>query len=177
MMQRVHLKRHQVYEEKDFEIKSLTSLIRQAKERTCETVQAEVQLPLHSLTERLTENLQQMHHHLQKLLSLKLGPDARYVIAAEQLRQSQTEKACRCKYHHQLHHHQHHEIAEHLSEIGLNIGDELEWLNEYRERYADILANLLVVKERLVKLEKGLQEQVNEPLRRQLSEEISELGG
>ena len=68
-------------------------------------------------------------------------------------------------------------IAEHLSEVGLNIGDELELLNEYRERYADILANLLVVKERLVELEKGLQEQVNEPLRRQLGEEISELGG
>jgi hypothetical protein len=178
-MQRVHRKRHQVYQEKDFEIQSLNSLIRQAKQRTTETIQADVQLPLHGLAERLTENLQQMHHHLQKLLSQKLGPDARHVIAAERARQSQAEKARLGKDHPEWHHHHHphHAIAEHLSEIGLNIGDELELLNEYRERYADILANLLVVKERLVELEKGLKEQVDGPLKRQLAEEISELGG
>jgi len=180
MMQRVHRKRHQVYQEKDFEIQSLNSLIRQAKQRTNETAQADVELPLHGLAERLTVNLQQMHYHLQKLLSQKLGPDARHVIAAERARQSQAERARLGKDHHQWyhhHHHHHHAIAEHLSEIGLNIGDELELLNEYRERYADILANLLVVKERLVELERGLQAQVDEPLRRQLAEEISELSG
>lgn len=177
MMERVHRKRHQIYQEKDFEIKSLESLVRQAKQRTHETVQKDVHLPLHNLTERLTDNLQQMHHHLQKLLSQKLGPDARHVIAAEKARESQTERARLHGDHHQWHHHHHRTIPEHLSEIGLDIGDELELLNEYRERYADILANLLVVKERLVKLERGLQEQVNEPLRRQLAEEISELDG
>src|SRR5271154_2998352 len=96
-MQRVHRKRHQIYEEKDFEIQSLTSLIRDAKKRTYEAIQNEhnpnVTLPLHGLTERLSDNMQHMHHHLQNLLVQKLGPDARHVIAAERARLSPEDKA------------------------------------------------------------------------------------
>src|SRR5271170_8141856 len=143
-MQRVHRKRHQVYEEKDFEIQSLNSLVKNAKQRTCDIISdTPVHLPLHNLTERLADNLQSMHRHLQHLLENKLGPDARHIIAAERARQPharvQGETAVR----------RHLSIPDHLRDIGNNVADEVELLMEYRERYAVILADLLVVKERL----------------------------
>jgi len=150
-MHRVHRRRHQVYEEKDFEIQSLNSLVRNAKKRACETISdPPVELPLHGLTERLAENLQRMHHHLQSLLEKTLGPDARHVIAAERARQPHPRPADEIVVHH------HPTIPDHLSEVGNNVADELELLNEYRQRYAIILADLLVVKEKLVELEQGL---------------------
>ena len=203
-MQRVHRKRHQVYLQKDFEIRSLNSLVKTAKVRSLQKLGKEtaendsVRLPLHSLTERLTENLHHMHHHLQRLMAKKLGPDARHIIAAERARLQQARlagdtlipapppPAHHTHSHHHNHnhpnHHHHHTsselIAEHLSEIGQFTGDELELLNEYRERYAAILGDLLVVKDALVEFEKGIQERVDDgALRRKLTEEISELIG
>lgn len=204
-MQRVHRKRHQVYLEKDFEIRSLNSLVRTAKARSLQrfgkesTENDSLRLPLHGITERLTENLHHMHHHLQHLMAKKLGPDARHIIAAERARQEQARMAgdliipsppppvhhpssSQHHHHHHHHHRRHHTsselIAEHLSEIGQFTGDELELLNEYRERYAAILGDLLVVKEALVEFEKGLEQRVDDSdLRRKLTEEISELVG
>ena len=207
-MQRVHRKRHQVYLQKDFEIRSLNSLVKTAKARSLRKLGKEttendsVRLPLHGLTERLTENLHHMHHHLQHLMAKKLGPDARHIIAAERARLQQARMAGDTlipvppppvhhphshhhhNHHHRHHHHHHHHhtsselIAEHLSQIGQFTGDELELLNEYRERYAAILGDLLVVKDALVELEKQLQQQVDDSaLRQKLTEEISELIG
>ena len=48
-----------------------------------------------------------------------------------------------------------------MSEVGNNIMDELELLNEYRERYTVIVADLLVVKERLEVLKKGFPNYVD----------------
>jgi len=76
------------------------------------------------------------------------------------------------------HHHQGHhpdEIAAHLSEIGKNTVDELELLVEYRQMYAAVLADLLVVKENLARLEKDLEGQVDEQLRKQRTRGIQEL--
>ena len=207
-MQRVHRKRHQVYLQKDFEIRSLNSLVKTAKARSLRKLGKEttendsVRLPLHGLTERLTENLHHMHHHLQHLMAKKLGPDARHIIAAERARLQQARMAGDTlipvppppvhhphshhhhNHHHRHHHHHHHHhtsselIAEHLSQIGQFTGDELELLNEYRERYAAILGDLLVVKDALVELEKQLQQRVDDSaLREKLTEEISELVG
>lgn len=192
-MQRVHRKRYQVYEEKDFEIRSLNSLVNDAKKRTYETIRTEVsdtnsiKLPLHGLTERLADNLQHMHHHLQGLFEKKLGPDARHVIAAERARLTQAERTglarnnCLDEMVQTLNLHPHHTnpelVPEHLSEVGNNIIDELELLNEYRERYAVILADLLVVKERLQALEKGFPNYVDWCLNNKTNDEISDLMG
>jgi hypothetical protein len=198
----MHQKRHQVYVEKDFEIRSLDSLVKMAKARSLQKLEKgamdndSVRLPIHGLTERLTENLHDMHHHLQHFMSKKLGQDARHVIAAERARQQQAHLAGDSiiplpprrllgahGHHHHEHRHHHHTgadlIAEHLSDIGqTSTGDELELLNEYRERYASILGDLLVVRDTLVEFEKGLEKTVDDTaLRQKLTEEISELIG
>ena len=69
-------------------------------------------------------------------------------------------------------------IPSHLSEVGQGDKDELELLNEYRERYASVLAELYVAKERLIAYEKRMQEKIKHPgLQRRLSEDIEELSG
>jgi len=120
-----------------------------------------------------------MHYHLGKLLAQKLGPDARVVIAAERARHSLLEnQILENGFHWQHHNHREHnpdQIAEHLSEIGKDTRDELELLVEYRELYAEVLADLLVVREHLVKLEKDLEGQVDGKLKKKLTKEIEEL--
>lgn len=187
-MQRVHRKKRSIYEEKDFEIVSLNSLIKLAKAKTNERIDTglsekdmqPVKLPLQDLTDRLTDSLQQMHHHLQSLLMQKLGPDARNVIAAERARQTRSEKKKLEETAKKLEQKKGDEVdnmATTLSELGQDAGDELELLNDYRERYAAILAELLVAKDRLLELEKGLEQHAQEKLRRSLDEDISELSG
>ena len=116
-----------------------------------------------------------MHHHLQNLMMQKLGSDARNVIAAERSRQTsvirprqeeEIKERDDAGY-----------IAKHLSEVGeISGADELALLNEYRERYAGIMGELLVAKDRLLKLEIDLKDRSpNELLRRRLSEDIDEL--
>lgn len=182
-MQRVHRKKNLIYQDKDFEIQSLNSLVRQAKEATSERLSRtttgdsvkSVHLPLHDLTERLQDSLHQMHHQLQSLLMQKLGPDARNVIAAERARQTRAEKEKLTK---QVGKKKDEiaTVATTLTDVGRDGGDELELLNEYRERYATILADLMVAKERLVDVEKGLQRRTrSDSLRRRLSDDIEEL--
>jgi len=178
--QRVRRIRHRVYQEKNFEIQSMTSLVTIAKQKTCETIRPDdsVKLKLHNIAERMTDNLHHMHYHLQKLLAQKLGPDARHVIVAEGARLPIAEKMRLANGFLDHHRHQGHhadEIAAHLSEIGKNTRDELEFLVEYRQFYAAVLADLLVVKENLVILEKNLENQVDRQLARQLTKEIEEL--
>jgi len=187
-MQRVHRKRNQVYEDKDFQIQSLNSLVKAAKEKRCdnfERVDTEaqepppVQLPIHHFTESLTDSLQEMHHQLQSLLMQKLGPDARNVIAAERARLNREERS---KLEKTLSKRQGSQkdsdyIAIHLSEVGQNDKDELELLNEYRERYAEILAELLVARDRLIELDKTMQRTAGAKLARRLSEDLSEISG
>lgn len=183
-MQRVHRKKNRIYQDKDFEIQSMTSLVKSAKQKTCDRINTDnsetksIHLPIHDLTERLTEKLQQMHHHLQSLLMQKLGPDARNVIAAERARQSRTEREKLREVETKLEEGNDHEeetVAKHLAEIGQNPGDELELLNEYREQYAEILAELIVAKEKLHELDKEMQKRVGPTLARRLSDEMSEL--
>ena len=161
-MRRVHHQKHQLYQQKDFEIQSLNSLVRNAKQKTCERLGTDrlggtsdgnllVKLPLHDITERIMDGLQQMHHQVQNLVMQKLGSDARNIITAERSRQASADmrrleaKAKKEQYEGY--------IAPHLSEIGeVHGADELELLNEYRSRYATIVAELLVAKERLVDL-------------------------
>ena len=186
-MQRVYRRRHQVYEDKDFQIQSLNSLVKSAKQKACKKMDEDasdtgsVKLPLHQFTERITESLEQMNHHLQTLLMQKLGPDARNVIAAERARQDRADKErlnktvkknCQQEDRRAADH-----IAKHLSEVGQDSKDELELLNEYRERYAEILAELLVAKDRLIELEKTMQETADRRLSRRLSEDIAQLSG
>lgn len=179
-MRRIHRQKHQVYKSKDFEIQSLTSLVKLAQERTRErletdTSEVSVKLPIHDVTERVMESLQQMHHHLQNLLMQKLGSDARNVITAERSRQTSTIKQqldAKMKKESEADY-----IAPHLSDIGqANGSDELQLLNEYRERYAAIMGELLVAKDRLLKLEIGLRDDApNEELKKRISEDIEEL--
>jgi len=186
-MQRVHHKKTRIYQEKDFEIQSMTSLVKTAKEKTCERIDTDksdtksVHLPIHNIMERLTEGLQQMHHHLQSLLMQKLGPEARNIIAAERARQSRAEREKLDEAEKKLeeeHRNGRHEEngAITLADLERNVGDELDLLIEYREQYAAVLADLLVAKENLLRLEKVLGKQVGGDLRRRLSDEISELG-
>jgi hypothetical protein len=184
-MERVHRQRHQVYKDNEFAIRSLNSLVKDAKQRACERVNGEtsdensIHLPLHNVTERLMESLQQMHHQLQNLLIQKLGSDARHVITAERARQASVEKARLeakskgCNENPVKHAY----IAKHLSEIGQEHDeDELKFLNEYRERYASIMAELLIAKDELVRLEKGLRDRApEEELRRRINEELDDL--
>ena len=172
--------KHQVYKKKDFQIQSLTSLVQLAKQRTSERLETDssdvsVKLPIHDVTERVMESLQQMHLHLQNFMMQKLGTEARNVITAERSRHASLVK--------QRQEGKNKEgddgayIAKHLSEVGqINSADELELLNEYRERYAAIMGELLVAKDRLLKLEVELQDrEPDESLRRKLSEDIEEL--
>ena len=104
----------------------------------------------------------------------KLGPDARNVIAAERARQTRAEKEKS---------QQKAENGERLGGIPAAVpvvaqdgGDELELLNEYRENYATIMAELMVAKERLLDLEKALQRRTkSDSLTRRLSDDIDEL--
>jgi hypothetical protein len=179
-MQRLRRQKLQVYKQKDFKIQSLTSLVNLAKQRTSERLGTDssdvsVKLPIHDVTERVMESLQQMHHHLQNFMMQKLGSEARNVITAERSRQPSTIKqrlegkkkeGDDSGY-----------IAKHLSEVGeMHGADELELLNEYRERYAAIMGELLVAKDRLLKLEVDLRDRApDESLKRRLSEDIDEL--
>lgn len=194
-MHGVNKRRNKVYKDKDFEIKSIESLVRIAKKNTKERIERShstavpstavpssavpsVHLPLQELNDRLTDSLQQMHHHLQSLLMQKLGPDARNVIAAERARQTRTERerlaATATRGEGKL---ANPDAVEHmantLGELGQDAGDELELLNDYRVRYANILAELLVAKDRLLGLETGLERRTSDPaLRRRLSKDI-----
>lgn len=184
-MERVHRQRHQVYKNNDFAIRSLNSLVREAKQHASDRVDgndetASIHLPMHDVTERLMDSLQQMHHQLQNLMMAKMGTDARHVITAERARQASMEKArLEAKLNKKVDDDvvERVYIAKHLSEIGNEHGaDELELLNEYRERYAAILGELLVAKDKLVDLEKGLKDAVPDPeFRNRISEELEEL--
>jgi len=187
-MQRVNSKKSQIYKDKDFEIQSLTNLVKMAKARTIESMDSgtssslpNVQLPLHGLAESLTESLQQMHHHLQGLLMLKLGPEARNVIAAERARQARTEQerlersATNVEQSARTD-----KIPKRLADVGtIDGGDELELLNAYRERYANMLAGLAVARDALLKLEKQIERDKSggKQVRRRVSEDLSELSG
>jgi hypothetical protein len=178
-VRRLQRQKHQVYKSKEFQIQSLTSLVKIAKQKTSERLLRDdtdetVKLPIHDVTERVMESLQQMHLHLQNLLMQKLGSDARNVITAERARQASSVKRQEAKMREGK---DGEEIVRHLSEIGQVHGaDELELLNGYRERYAAIMAELLVAKERLLKLEIGLRDRASdEALRKTISEDIDEL--
>jgi hypothetical protein len=194
-MQRVVRRRHQIYEEKDFQIQSLTSLIQDAKIKTHERIEAVVaesteeikslELPLHHFTERLMDSLQIMHHHIQGMMMQKLGPDARNVIAAERARLDRGTKE-RFKDVLKKREEEHGDkglkrtethMANHLSDVGKDNRDELELLNDYREQYANILAELLVAKDRLINLEKALQKSAASipELNRRISEDLAQL--
>lgn len=176
---RLQRQKHQVYKAKDFEIQSLTSLVNIAKAKTEERLDtdgtSEVKLPIHDVAERVMESLQHMHHHLQNFMMQKLGTDARNIITAERARQASTVKQIETKMKKQGEPEQ--DVPRHLSEIGQEHGhDELELLNEYRLRYAGIMGQLLVAKDKLLELEVGLKNNAaNETLRRTLSEDIEEL--
>jgi hypothetical protein len=181
-MHRVH-KRLGLYKDKDFSVQSLTSLVQIAKERTIERMENgspsdEPKLPLHGLTERLTESLEQMHHNIQSLLMQKLGPDARNIIAAERARTTRgkmekleaEESMLANKSKAKL-------VARTLSEAGSDDGDELCMLNAYREQYARMLAELAIARDSLVELEQKLQEGGGgKKVQRQISEDMDELG-
>jgi hypothetical protein len=176
-MQRVH-KRNRLYQDKDYEIQSLTSLVKIAKERTIEKMESpqpgsEVKLPIHELTERLTESLEEMHHNLQSLLMQKLGPDARNIIAAERARQTRakTERLQQTEPEAKK------EEAHTLADIGGDGGDELEMLNAYRERYAGMLAELAVARDSLLDLEKLFHEQRvgSSDIQKEVSDELATL--
>jgi hypothetical protein len=197
-MQRVHPSRHLVYSDKDFQIRSIDSLVKLAKARSMEKMEKDntdnesvPSLSLQGLTERLTENLHDMHHHLQHVMANKFGKDAQHVIAAERTLQQQAHLAGNSRLPLRLRQDPPHSkgnryaqhpqtgaefIAKHLSEIGrANMGDELELLKEYRERYACILGDLLVLRDSLVEFEKGLEKSVDDTAK--LTEELSDLIG
>jgi len=168
-----------MYKAKDFEIQSLTSLVKMAKEKTQERLETDtsepsVKLPIHDVAERVVESLQHMHHHLQNFMMQKLGTDAQHIITAERARhastankfEAQMKKLGDAEY-----------VPSHLSEIGQEHGrDELELLNEYRLRYAGIMGELLVAKEKLLQLEVGLKNSApDETLKRRISEDLEEL--
>ena len=187
MSHRFHRQKHQVYRKREFEIHSLNSLVKTAKEKECKRIHEDaadddtVKLPLHNLTERLMASLHLMHHQLQNLLLHTLGSDARNVITAERARQtdvlkdeldtnmaieeikSTRDEEC---------------VPRHLNQVGqTNCKDELELLNEYRERYAAIIAGVLIARERLLELEKNMKDQTtDDDFKRRLSEEMSQIG-
>ena len=125
-----------------------------AKERTIERVDTDisnhsVRLPLVEMANRLMNNLQAMHDHLQDLLMQKLSGEARNVIAVERARQTSEGKIFDNSQEHS---------GSHLIRFAEEQVNDLELLNEYRRRYADILGELLVAKDRLIELGRGLQE-------------------
>jgi len=188
-MERVRRRRRQVYQEKNFEVQSLTYLVHEAKRKAAENYELDpespnyrpLHLPFHDFTERLMETLQQMHHLLGNILMQKLGRDAQYVITAERSRAkdrelfreafSKAEEACRkdrAKAH---------GIPEHLSDLGQNTSaNDLE-LIEYRERYARMMAELLLAKELLVDFETRLRgSSQDDRLRKRTLEDLDQLG-
>jgi len=178
-MRRLQRQKHQVYKAKDFEIQSLTSLVKIAKEKTQERLETgstdEVKLPIHDVAERVMESLQHMHHHLQNFMMQKLGTDARNIITAERARQASTVKQIEAQR--KKPGEPEREVPLHLSDIGQEHGrDELELLNEYRLQYAGIMGQLLVAKDKLFQLEVDLKKNAeDETLKRTLSEDIEEL--
>jgi hypothetical protein len=179
-MQRVN-KRQRLYKDKDFQVQSLTSLVKIAKERTIEKMEnpnnVNVKLPLQDLTERLTESLEQMHHNLQSLLMQKLGPDARNIIAAERARQTRA-KTERLEAREPNDKMKEDNVAKTLAEVGSEGGDELEMLNAYRERYAGMLADLAIARDSLVTMETTLQDEGVGGLavQKRVSEDMDKLG-
>lgn len=156
--------RKQVYAGKHLQIHSLNSLVKMAKERTIERVDASISsLPLLEMTNRLMTNLEVMHHHLQSLLIQKLSPDARNVIAAERARQAKTYDFQELR-------------SPHLIGMAPEYVNDLELLNEYRKRYADILGELLVAKDRLLELERGLQDKESKKMLTSNSKEKKSVG-
>jgi Ion channel len=177
-MRRIQRQKRQVYKAKHFEIQSLTSLVKIAKQKTLERLETdttdEVTLPIHDVAERVMESLQHMHHHLQNFMMAKLGADARNIITAERARQASTVTQIEAQM--KKPGEAGNEVPLHLSEIGKEDGrDELELLNEYRLQYAGIMGQLLVAKDKLLQLEVGLRNHVPDPLKRTLSEDIEEL--
>jgi hypothetical protein len=197
-VERMHRRKHEMYMQSGFEIQSLNSLVCHAKQETAEKLDLHqdndcddgtVRLPFHVVTEHLMESVQQLHHHLQGLMISHLGSDARHVITAERARQASVlkQQAIADKGAEQNEGESQpkksgdeYVIAKHLSEVGQEHGaDELELLNEYRRRYATILAQLLVAKDRLVDYEKGLvrdDQAQNEALKKRIEDELEELG-
>ena len=188
-MERVRRRRQQVYKEKNFEIQSLTYLVYEAKRKVAEKYDLNpespnyrpIHLPFHGLTEHLMDTLQQMHHLLGNILMQKLGRDAQHVITAERSRTkdqelfrdafNKAEEAC------QADRAKAHAIPEHLSELGQNTSaHDLELLMEYRERYARVIAELLLAKELLVDLETRLRDSQYEGLRERALKDLNELG-
>jgi len=174
-MRRIQHQKHQMYKAKDFEIQSLTSLVKIAKEKTQERLESDtseqsVKLPI----ERVVESLQHMHHHLQNFMMQKLGTDAQHIITAERARQASTAKQIEAQMKKPG---DGEEVPLHLSDIGQAHGrDELELLNEYRLRYAGIMGELLVAKEKLLQLEEGLKDSApDETLKKRISEDLDEL--
>ena len=191
MAQRLRSQKHQVYKDKDFEIQSLNSLVRVYKEKQSGKVDDEkddddddesVHLPLHRTTERLLHSLSVMHHQLQNLMMQTLGSDARNVITAERARQMRIMKQLKKrKAEDEVDESEDKKpeeyIAPHLSEVGAEHGDdELQLLNQYRERYAAIIAELMISKERLLELEKRLRRHTtDEGLKKKIDSEIEDL--
>jgi hypothetical protein len=189
-LERVHLQRHQVYKEKKFEIKSLTHLIEEAKTKACEKLDWDpenppelrpLKLPFRDLTQHLMESLQLMHHLLGNILMLKLSQDARHVITAERSRvkgKSLFEGLKKADVIFSDDKMAVHNIPEHLSEIGRDSSaHDLELLNEYRETFAHMMAELLIAKEVLTDFEKQMRNETqDEGLRNQALEDLDELG-
>lgn len=176
----MYRKRHRVYEEKDFQIKSLDSLVQNAIRKNVQKRDSDeensLHLPIHNYIEALIGNLQQMHHHLQSLLMRKLGPYARHVIAAERARENvkHTQQLKEKDKAHKDRPGADH-MAFHLTEIGTDAWDEMELLNKYRERYAAIMAELIIAKNRLLLLEKRLRNYVTDEQWRRIKEDFAEL--
>ena len=178
--QRLRKKKHRIYGNNDFEIQSLTSLIKLAKQKTFENINTEdsdaksIHLPLHDLMERLTDRLKHAHHKIQNLLIQKLGPDARHVITAERARIRQDEVENHPKVALVLKEEPIIEpkIARSLDEVGETWGDELQLLNEYRKLYASMVAELLVAKERILSLQKSMNDREG---REKTDDEICEM--
>jgi hypothetical protein len=182
-MQRVHHRRLQVDQEEDFQAESLPFLVKPAKQKAFERINSDISvensanLPFHDFTERLLGSLQQMHHYLQSLLLQKLGPDACNVIAAERVRLDHAQKE-RLEANLRKNKGQGQDatyIPKHLNGLGQSSKDGLELLNEYHERYAAILAEVLAMKDRLIEIEKALESRTRGGFHRRSSEEIAEL--
>ena len=189
-VERVRRRRRHVYKEKNFEVQSLTYLVYEAKRKAAENYDLDpespnyrpLHLPFHDFTERLMETLQQMHHLLGNILMQKLGRDAQYVITAERSRAkdrelfreafSKAEEAC------EMDREKADGFPEHLSELGQNTSaNDLELLIEYRERYARMMAELLLAKELLVDFETRLRgSSQDDRLRKRTLEDLDQLG-
>jgi hypothetical protein len=124
------------------------------------------------LMDRLTDGFQQMNQKYQNVLMQKLGADARHLIAAERARRRSIPPACHQVNTTLLENLPETGIGDSLAEVSHNRGDELELLNQYREHYATMLAELLVAKERVLALAKMIENQVEGDLRQRIGREI-----